>query len=233
MKLYNLYHEVIFEQIKSAMNLFEAMHSDDVDDILAGDRLRQGKFYKVDITYRSPNGEVSKRFIEIYQRNVSTAGNEMIDAYQLSKNNQPKGPKLNSKGQIMKDELGNTKIESYEGWRKFRLDRIESFNVTGVAYYQPHNGFNPVGNNSPTVSKTDKIADIPSFVYKNPTQKNIQTKQKWDTIRGYDRQNQQPATQQTKQPEPQPTQQVQPKPLPKQNNKIELPPEEEDLTKNL
>ncbi len=217
MKLYNLYQDLILEKINSELLRLEAMSDVDVDSIIAGDKERQGKFYKVNITYKSPNGEVSNRFIEIYQRNLSTAGNDLIDAYQLSKNNQP-----------------------YEGWKKFRLDRIESFNVTGVAYYNPQNGFNPIGNDSPTVASTANIADIPSFGYKSPTSKNLDIKSKWQGVK-QNRINKPKLTPtvkapeigpQTKQPEPQPVQQVQSRPLPKQNNNPKLP-DEEDLINNL
>ena len=243
MKLYNLYQDLILEQIKSELlRLNEAMSDIDVDTILAGDKERQGKFYKVNITYDN-DGEVSNRFIEIYQRNTSIIGNPLIDAYQLSKNNQSSGPKLNKKGQPVLDKNGNPVIVSYEGWRKFNIKKITSFKVTGVGYYEPQAGFNPVGNNSPTVASTTTIADIPSYGYKSPTAKNLDVKSKWQDIK-QDKINN-PKLEPTvkspaigpepKQPEPQPVQpQVQPKPQPKQNNKTELPPdEEEDLTNNL
>ena len=243
MKLYNLYQDLILEQIKSELlRLNEAMSDIDVDTILAGDKERQGKFYKVNITYDN-DGEVSNRFIEIYQRNTSIIGNPLIDAYQLSKNNQSSGPKLNKKGQPVLDKNGNQVIVSYEGWRKFNMKKITSFKVTGVGYYEPQAGFNPVGNNSPTVASTTTIADIPSYGYKSPTAKNLDVKSKWQDIK-QDKINN-PKLEPTvkspaigpepKQPEPQPVQpQVQPKPQPKQNNKTELPPdEEEDLTNNL
>ena len=243
MKLYNLYQDLILEQIKSELlRLNEAMSDIDVDTILAGDKERQGKFYKVNITYDN-DGEVSNRFIEIYQRNTSIIGNPLIDAYQLSKNNQSSGPKLNKKGQPVLDKDGNPVIVSYEGWRKFNMKKITSFKVTGVGYYEPQAGFNPVGNNSPTVASTTTIADIPSYGYKSPTAKNLDVKSKWQDIK-QDKINN-PKLEPTvkspaigpepKQPEPQSVQpQVQPKPQPKQNNKTELPPdEEEDLTNNL
>jgi hypothetical protein len=243
MKLYNLYQDLIFEQIKSELLRLEAMSDADVDTILAGDKERQGKFYKVNITYDN-DGEVSNRFIEIYQRNTSIIGNPLIDAYQLSKNNQSSGPKLNKKGEQVLDKNGNPVIVSYEGWRKFNMKKITSFKVTGVGFYEPKDGFNPIGNNSPTVATTTTIADIPSYGYKSPTTKNLDVKSKWQDI-AQDKINN-PKLEPTvkapsigpkpQQPEPQPVQQpqVQTKPLPKQNNKPELPPdEEEDLTNNL
>lgn len=247
MKLYNLYQDLILEQINSELlRLNEAMSDVDVDTILGGDKERQGKFYKVNITYDN-DGQVSNRFIEIYQRNTSTASNPLIDAYQLSKNNQPSGPKLNKKGEPVLDKNGNQVIVSYEGWRKFNMKKITSFKVTGVGFYEPKAGFNPIGNNSPTVASTSTIADIPSYGYKSPTSKNLDVKSKWQDIAKDKINNPKleptvkapaigPQPKQTQQPEPQPVQkpQVQPKPLPKQNNNPELPPdEEEDLTNNL
>jgi hypothetical protein len=244
MKLYNLYQDLILEQIKSELiRLSEAMSDVDVDTILGGDKERQGKFYKVNITYDN-DGQVSNRFIEIYQRNTSTIGNPLIDAYQLSKNNQSSGPKLNKKGQPVLDKNGNPVIVSYEGWRKFNMKKITSFKVTGVGFYEPQNGFNPIGNNSPTVSSTSTIADIPSFGYKSPTAKNLDVKSKWQGVKQdkFNNPKLEPTVKaptigpEPQQPEPQPVQQpqVQPKPQPKQNNNPELPPdEEEDLTNNL
>ena len=243
MKLYNLYQDVILEQINLELLRLEAMSDVDVDTILAGDKERQGKFYKVNITYDN-DGDVSNRFIEIYQRNTSIIGNPLIDAYQLSKNNQPSGPKLNKKGQPVLDKDGNPVIVSYEGWRKFNMKKITSFKVTGVGFYEPKDGFNPVGNISPTVASTTTIADIPSYGYKAPTSKNLDVKSKWQGIK-QDKINN-PKLQPTvkapsigpepQQPKTQPVQkpQVQTRPLPKQNNNPELPPdEEEDLTNNL
>jgi hypothetical protein len=176
MKLYNLYQDIILEEITKAKLLVEAMSTTDVDTILDGDPNRQGVYFKVNIKYKSENGEVSDRFIEVYQRNISIANNPLIDAYQLSKNNKSSGVKLklDKENRLVPvvDKNGQQVIEDYEGWRKFRLDRILSFKVSKVAYFKPRPGFNDKGNNSPTVSSTQKIAGATTdYQYKDTTLK--------------------------------------------------------------
>ena len=189
MKLYNLYQSIILEEITKAKLLTESMSTADVDTILDGDPNRQGVYFKVSIKYKDENGEVADRFIEVYQRNISTANNPLIDAYQLSKNNKSSGVelKLDKQKRLVPvvDKNGQQVIEDYEGWRKFRLDRILSFKVSKVAYFKPRPGFNDKGNRSSTVSSTQKIAgDTTSYQYKDTTLKQRkQTQQQAQTAK--------------------------------------------------
>jgi len=172
MKLYNLYQTIILEEIIRLTQLSEAVSSNDIENVLAGDPEKQGKFYHVSFDYKSEDGSVSNRWVQIYQRNISTASNGLIDAYQVSKNGQYSEP--------------NNKKSSLTGWKKFRLDRMSNFKVSKVPFYQepePYtvydsNGIarkaqlNKTGNNSPTVSVTNTIAKIGSYKYADSTLKN-------------------------------------------------------------
>lgn len=155
MKLYKLYNDIILENIKRGLLLFEGVSDSLVDTVLAGDAEKPGKHYRVQIRYKNLKGEVSNQFIEINQRNVSSAGNGLIDARVLSKNNE-----------VMPDNV----------FKKFRLDGIEDFKVTKVAYYQPAVGFKTDGtNNSKTVASVNNYADY-NYQYAQSTLKQKERK---------------------------------------------------------
>jgi len=154
MKLYNLYQSVILEEIIRKVQLNEAVSTNDVDNVINGDPEKQGKFYHVSFNYKDKDGNVSNRWVQLYQRNISTANNGLIDAFQVSRDGKNSG--LNTR---------TGKNESFSGWKKFRLDRISDFKVSKVPFYQPQDGFNKTGNNSPTVSSTQKIAPVGSYQY--------------------------------------------------------------------
>lgn len=151
MKLYNLYQNIILEEIIRKVQLNEAVPSYDVDTVLDGDN---GKFYHVSFKYKGEDGTISERWVQLYQRNISTANNGLIDAYQVSRDGKTSG---------FNPRTG--KQENFEGWKKFRLDRISDFKVSKVPFYQPKNGFNKTGNNSPTVNSTQKIAKVGTYKY--------------------------------------------------------------------
>jgi hypothetical protein len=170
MKLYNIYESIILEEITNLMQLNEAASESEIDNILNGDPNKKGKFYYVSFKYQSNNGEISNRWVQIFQRNISTANNGLIDAYQVSKNGQDSAPS---------NESG-----SLTGWKKFKLDRMSEIKVSKVPFYEAPKryisgykadgspkwaAFNPNGNNSPTVQSTQKIADIGSYQYADST----------------------------------------------------------------
>ena len=70
MKLYNIYTNLILENIKQKISLFEAVSGSLIDTVLAGDNQRPGKHYRVNIRYKNQKGEVSNQFIEINQKNI-------------------------------------------------------------------------------------------------------------------------------------------------------------------
>ena len=73
MKLYNLYNDVILEE--NTRLITEGIN----DDIR---KAMEGK-YNVWITYTNKDNTTSKRYVQIYQKGTSDAGNEMISAYQI------------------------------------------------------------------------------------------------------------------------------------------------------
>lgn len=159
MKLYNLYQEVILEQIKEKLTLFEGVSISDIDAVLGGDIDKPGKHYRVKIRYRKGNGEVSDRFIEINQRNITSAKNGVIDARVVSKD--------------------GVVVDPENEYRKFRLDRIESFEPTKVAYFKAAPKFKTDGtNNSKSIASVEKQADYnyqyaPSTLKQKEKQSNV------------------------------------------------------------
>lgn len=176
MKLYNLYQSIILEEIIREIQLNEAVSSNDVDTVINGDPNKQGKFYHVSFKYKDDNGIVSNRWAQIYQRNISTANNGLIDAFQVSRDGKTSG--FNPR---------TDKEESFTGWKKFRLDKMSDFKVSKVPFYSepkpyvsgyradgsPINAkLNKTGNNSPTVQSTQKIAKIGTYDYAASTKAN-------------------------------------------------------------
>jgi hypothetical protein len=127
MKLYNIYTNLILENIKRQIALFEGVSTSLIDTVLAGDPDKPGKYYRVAIRYKNAKGEVSNQFIEINQRNISTADNNLIDAKVVSKN-----------GIELPDDV----------YKKFNIDNIEDFKVTKVGYYEPGSKMRTDGGNS-------------------------------------------------------------------------------------
>ena len=160
MKLYNLFEQVIFEEVIRKIQLNEAVSSSEIDSVIQGDPEVSGKFYYVSFDYADKDGTTSNRWVKIHQKNLSTAGNTLIDAKQISKNG------LETETVIDKD--GNQITQSVEGWRKFNINKMSNFKVSKVPFQQPEPGFNPIGNDSITVAHTDPddIADF-SYGYKD------------------------------------------------------------------
>lgn len=156
MKLYNIYQNIILEEIFNKVQLVEAVPISDIEKILAGDN---GKFYHVSFDYTDKNGNTSNRFVQVHQRNVSTINNNLIDAYQVSRDGMTNGAN---------PRTGN--IESFEGWKKFNLDKMSNLKISKVPFYQPKFKFNRTGNNSPTVASTPTIAQF-DYVYSPSTMK--------------------------------------------------------------
>ena len=53
MKLYNLFQNVILDEIIKKIQILEGVSHDVIDKVIDGDSERQGKFYKVNIRYRN------------------------------------------------------------------------------------------------------------------------------------------------------------------------------------
>ena len=114
MKLYNLFEEVILEEVvKQHQILSEGVSPDKVNDAI------QNK-YNVNILYRDyPDQPASKRYIQVYvygkTKGTKTGGNDAIRAYQIQ---------------------GGTKTENAT-WKIFRLDRIEGWFPTKMKFNKP------------------------------------------------------------------------------------------------
>ncbi len=154
MKLYNLFEEVIFEEIIKLVLLNEAVSINDINIALDGDKEKQGKFYYVSFNYRDGYNNMSERWGRVTQHNVTIANNEALDVYQDSRDGKSDGFNPRTKKQ-----------ESFSGWKKFRLDRISNFKISRVPFYNVPNGFNKSTNNSKTIKSTKKIAKIGSYQY--------------------------------------------------------------------
>lgn len=172
MKLYNLYQTIILEEIIKLTQLNEAVSTNDIDNVLKGDPTKQGKFYHVSFNYVGDDGKVTKRWVQIYQRNISTANNGLIDAYQVSVDG--------------KNSTPTNEASSSTGWKKFKLDNMSNFQVSKVPFYQepePYTVYNSkgearvaklnkTGNNSRTVKTTfPNIAAIGTYQYADTTKK--------------------------------------------------------------
>jgi len=98
MKLYNLFKDVILEEINL---LSEGVSQSQVEDALDSQ-------YNVNIEYRDYKDKPpSERYIQVYNLSKTKAGNYAVRAYQLA---------------------GGSKTTPTEGaWKIFRLDRIEGW----------------------------------------------------------------------------------------------------------
>lgn len=225
MKLYNIYQNIILEEIFNAVQLLEAVPVSDIEKILAGDN---GKFYHVSFDYTDDYGNTSNRFVQIHQRNISTKkpiANDLIDAYQISRDGMERG---------VNPRTGN--IESFEGWKKFNLAKMSNLKITKIPFYQPKFKFNKDGNRSSSVASTPTIAQF-DYVYSPSTTKKMEKTQQslFPKVGTPVTQSQiakpqvGPEAKPAKQPKPavRPMKRVVPKPVPKPVEPI-VEPEEDD-----
>lgn len=133
MKLYNLFEQIILEEVATARLLTENVSDQDVIAAIDGK-------YNVNILYddypeRTPAVAPSKRYIQVYDLGYTKGGNKAISAYQI---------------------FGGSKTTPRTGaWKIFRLDRIRGWYPTKVRFKQPVSNlspnipnFNPNGNNA-------------------------------------------------------------------------------------
>ena len=118
MKLYNLFEDIIFEELGKTNGLItEGVSDDEVDKAINGK-------YNVNIMYQDPGQSApSKRYIQVYNRGVSKkkegggGGNAVIRAYQI---------------------FGGSKTTPTTGaWKIFRLDRIVGWYPTNMKWKKP------------------------------------------------------------------------------------------------
>jgi hypothetical protein len=200
MKLYNIYQNIILEEIINHVQLLEAVPIDDIEKVLSGDR---GKYYHVSFDYADDEGNVSNRFVQIHQRNISTRNNNLIDAYQISRDGQTSG---------FNPRTG--KQENFEGWKKFNLNKMSNFKITKIPFYQPKFKFNRTGNNSSSVASTPTIAKFDYQYAPSTIKKMAKTKQTLFPNVDKEPEQEKPSVQPTPQPKPlvRPMKRVLPKP---------------------
>jgi hypothetical protein len=215
MKLYNIYQNIILEEIFNKVQLSEAVPVSDIEKILAGDN---GKFYHVSFDYTDDNGNRSNRFVQIHQRNISTKKpipNNLIDAYQISRDGMENG---------VNPRTGN--IESFEGWKKFNLAKMSNLKISKIPFYQPKFKFNKDGNRSKTVASTPTIAQF-DYVYSPSSVKKME-KTKQALFPNVGTPITKPQTTNPAGPEPKPTvrpmKRVQPKPTVRPMNRVQPKP---------
>jgi len=109
MNIYNIYQDIIFEELEKHFSLLdESVSSNDIDNAL-------NDMYNVNILYRDFDDKPpSKRYIQVYNLSKTKAGNDAIRAYQI---------------------FGGSKSGEKNGhWKIFRLDRIEGWYPTKVKW---------------------------------------------------------------------------------------------------
>jgi hypothetical protein len=163
MKLYNLFEQVILEEIdKHKKIISEGVSQNEIDMAINGDEI--GRRFFVSFDYTNEKNETGNRWVQIYDYVITTRGNKAISAYQVSGN-------------------GN---ENENGWKIFLLDNISNFKPSKVPFYRPisdtnpeirytdkngvvRNNFNKIGNATKTLRGGDEgIAAInkAKFAYK-------------------------------------------------------------------
>jgi predicted DNA-binding transcriptional regulator YafY len=143
MKLYNLYEEVILEELeKNHRIISEGVSPNDVKAAIDGK-------YNVNILYRDyENQPASKRYIQVYNLSKTKSGNDAIRAYQI---------------------FGGSKTTPKSGaWKIFRLDRIEGWYPTNMKWQNPISdyagnvpSYNQTGDK--TMSVVNKMVDPKTF----------------------------------------------------------------------
>lgn len=160
MKLYTIFESIIFEELeKHHQVLTEGVSNDEIMKAINGDE--KGKHYHVKMDYRDKDGKVTNRWIQAYQLVSTIANNDAISAFEVSSN-----------------------TGKPAGWRMYRLDRIQSFNISKVPFYKAVSDVNPsvpkynkTGNRTPTVKSLKAKADF-NYQYKPSTIKQQQYKEK-------------------------------------------------------
>jgi predicted DNA-binding transcriptional regulator YafY len=147
MKLYNLFEEIILEEIERNRNILtEGVFFDDAKAAIDGK-------YNVNILYRDYEDQPpSKRYIQVYNLSKTKSGNDAIRAYQI---------------------FGASKKGNKNGfWKIFRLDRIEGWFPTKVRWARPVSDLN---TNIPKYNANGDRS-MSSVIYKANVNQPINTK---------------------------------------------------------
>jgi hypothetical protein len=133
MKLYNLYKEVILEEINQ-FNLEEAITKNIEGVFLNGDPDKR-VHYMVDIKYKDEDGEITNRWICIGHVVTTKKGNQAISAYVVTGNKQKEiKSSVNSQGTEL--EVNQINATDPADWRLFIIDNILEFKESKVRVYK-------------------------------------------------------------------------------------------------
>jgi hypothetical protein len=133
MKLYNLYKEVILEEINQ-FNLEEAITKNIEGVFLNGDPDKR-VHYMVDIKYKDEDGEITNRWICIGHVVTTKKGNQAISAYVVTGNKQKEiKSSVNSQGTEL--EVNQINATDPADWRLFIIDNILEFKESKVRVYE-------------------------------------------------------------------------------------------------
>ena len=142
MKLYNLFEDIILEEVKNL--LIESVDFNTVKDSIENK-------YNINIVYIDGDGVRTSRYIQPYVLGDTLAGNKAIRAYQIFGGSRT----MATKGE-----------QAQGGWRIFRLDRIVEWKPTKMRFTVPvsdlpsfmlnRGRFNPNGDKM--FSRIDAIA---------------------------------------------------------------------------
>lgn len=129
MKLYNLFEDIILEEVEKTKRLL----TEGVSDQEINDAIKEK--YNVNILYddypdATPSVPPSKRYIQVYNFAETKAGNKAIRAFQI---------------------FGGSKTTPKEGaWKIFRIDRIRGWIPTKMKFTKP---VSDLDQNIPTYNK--------------------------------------------------------------------------------
>ena len=133
MKLYNLYKDIILEEINK-FNLKEAIAKNIEGFFLNGDKDKRVHFM-VQIKYQDVDNEISDRWICIGHVVKTKKGNEAISAYVVTGNKQKEiKSSVNSQGTEM--EVNEINTTDPADWRIFLINNILDFKESKVRVYE-------------------------------------------------------------------------------------------------
>ena len=168
MKLYNLFEQVILEEIQKHQHLIiEGVSETEIMDVIKGDE--KNRHFHVSFNYTNKKGETGNRWVQVYQLVTTTTGAPAISGYEVSSN------------------IGGN-ANKRPGWKIYLLSNISNFKVSKVPFYNEidkvnpsivyntinskgnnveRNRYNKTGNETPTISILHQPTAQFNYDYKN------------------------------------------------------------------
>ena len=125
MKLYNLFQDIILEEISKDQILINEGTLEDIKSVME-------KTVYVWFKYKTADGRITDRYVMLDKLGTSLANNQVVRLWQTG------GQTTNTK-----------KNGAVSGWKLFRLDRIipGSIKPTNMKYYEPIRSSEPYNTN--------------------------------------------------------------------------------------